>query len=158
MRCSFTPAEAPLDESSKTKSPSPGWRGSPATRSPIKSSGNTERRPPCTTALYWLAVPQGSAKAGSLVIASRKGQVIQIDKAEGVDQLTILLNDAMLDLDKQDITVRLGEKELFKGKAVRTVRTMDERHVGRGDPFQVFSARGSGQVGGEISQMVERDP
>jgi hypothetical protein len=72
---------------------------------------------------YWLAVPHGEAKAGRLVVASRSGQEVRVEKAEGVHSLTVRLSDAMLDLDR-DVRVTLADKELFNGKIPRTVRTL----------------------------------
>ena len=89
--------------------------------------------------LYWLALPEGQAKAGQLVIASRKGQDIEIEKAENVTRLTILLNDAMLDLDRP-ITLRMSGRQLFHGVAPRTIETLHSTLDQRGDPFLAFNA------------------
>ena len=87
---------------------------------------------------YWLAVPAKSAKAGSLVIASRDGQTIDIEKAEDVAHLTVLLNDKMLDLDKP-VTISAG-RELFKGKVKRTVAELAATLAERGDRELEFDA------------------
>ena len=88
---------------------------------------------------YWLAMPEGTAKAKQLVIASRKGQTIDIEKTEGVKSLTILLNDKMVDLDTP-VTIRMDGKTLFEGMVPRTVGELDKTLSERGDPDSVFSA------------------
>ncbi len=88
---------------------------------------------------YWLAVPPKEAKSDSLVIATRKGQTIEVLNAENVSKLLVRLDDRMLDLDKP-VTVKQGSKTLFTGIAPRTVRTMLESLAGRGDPGLVFDA------------------
>src|SRR5690606_15992158 len=65
---------------------------------------------------YWLAVPEGSANGGGLVIAERKGQRVEIEKAEGVEELIVRFSDAMdgLDLDREVVIAAKG-RTLFKG-------------------------------------------
>ena len=88
---------------------------------------------------YWLAVPTKSAMAGSLVVASRDKQKINIEKVEDVSHLTVLLNDRMLDLD-QPVIVTCAGRELFKGKINRTVAEQAATLGERGDPSLVFDA------------------
>jgi predicted peptidase len=88
---------------------------------------------------YWLAVPPKEAKDGTLVVAERKGQAVEIVKAEGVSKLLIRLDDRMADLD-EPVRVTHGGKELFAGVAPRTVAVMLKTLVGRGDPALVFDA------------------
>ena len=88
---------------------------------------------------YWLAVPKGEAAQGQLAVASRDGQTITIEKTEKLADLTILLNDQMLDLDKP-VTVMSGGKQLFKGVVKRTAAEMHQTLDGRGDPDLIFSA------------------
>jgi hypothetical protein len=88
---------------------------------------------------YWLAVPAKSAKAGSLVVASRDGQTIDIEKAEDVPHLMVLLNDKMLDLDKP-VTITCAGRELFKGKVKRTIGELAATLGQRGDRELVFDA------------------
>jgi hypothetical protein len=89
--------------------------------------------------LYWLAVPRDQARPGQLVIASRKGQEIRVEKAEGVGRLTVLLRDAMLDLD-QPVTISKDGKELFRGVVPRTAGTMRKTLELSGDPHLLFDA------------------
>ncbi|MSR31015.1 MAG: alpha/beta hydrolase [Gemmataceae bacterium] len=99
---------------------------------------------------YWLAVPNGQAKTGSLVVASRKGQAIEISQFQGVSKLLLRLNDTMADLDKE-ITVACKGKELFRGKAPRTVSNMVKTLAGRGDPRLVFEA----EIAVELPSQLE---
>jgi hypothetical protein len=88
---------------------------------------------------YWLAVPPKSAKAGALVVATRDGPTIDIEKAEDVPHLTVMLNDKMLDLDKP-VTITSAGRELFRGKLKRTVGELAKTLAERGDPDLVFGA------------------
>lgn len=110
------------------------------TRNPLpekvvwKQSSRTHDR------FYWLAMPEGTARAGQLVIASRDGQRIEIERAEGVDALTVMLSDAMLDLDRP-VSVSMAGGTLFEGKVTRTVASLAATLDERGDPKLVFPAR-----------------
>jgi dienelactone hydrolase len=88
---------------------------------------------------YWLATPAAQAKKGQLIVASRKDQTIDIEKTTGVKTVTILLNDKMLDLD-QPVTIKSGDKELFKGIIPRSINELHTTLDERGDPDLVFSA------------------
>jgi poly(3-hydroxybutyrate) depolymerase len=88
---------------------------------------------------YWLAVPEKEAKTGSLVIAARDGQTIDVTAAEKVATLLIRLDDRMLDLDKP-VRIRHDGKTLCEAVAPRTVAVMVATLAGRGDPSLVFSA------------------
>jgi hypothetical protein len=88
---------------------------------------------------YWLAVPMDQARTGQLIIASRDGQTINIEKADGVKSVTLLLNDAMLNLD-QPVVINMAGKQLFKGTLDRTIGELQMTLDERGDPGLVFSA------------------
>ncbi len=88
---------------------------------------------------YWLALPDGTAKAGQEIVASRDGQTIRIEKATDCDQLLVRLNDAMLDLD-QAVKIVAGDKVLFEGKVERQLRMIRKTLEERGDPRSIFSA------------------
>jgi predicted peptidase len=79
---------------------------------------------------YWLAVPPGTAKVGSAVIATVTGQTVQISEASDITCLLIRLDDRLVDLD-QPVTVRFLDKTLFEGIVPRTVamlqRTLETR-------------------------------
>lgn len=99
---------------------------------------------------YWLAVDMKDAKGGSLVIANRQGQQIEIIKAEQITTLILRLDDRMLDLDQPVVVTHQG-KELFRGVAARTIGTMISTLAGRGDPGLVFDS----QVSVAISKVGE---
>jgi hypothetical protein len=107
------------------------------TRSPLPKKVVWHQSPVTHDRFYWLAVPEGHAKAGQLVVASREGRNVRIKKADGVDRLTILLTDAMTDLDKP-VTVSMNGKTLFEGVVPRTVAALDATLRARGDPFLAF--------------------
>jgi len=109
-----------------TRNPAP-------TRVVWKQAGTTHDR------FYWLAVPPGDAKAGSLVEAKRDKQTIEIVKVENVKKLLIRLDDRMVVLDKP-VKVTLQGKVLFEGVAPRTIGTQVKTLVGRGDPKLIFDA------------------
>ncbi|KAA8473975.1 hypothetical protein BDE36_1652 [Arcticibacter tournemirensis] len=87
---------------------------------------------------YWLAVPRKSVKTGGEIVASYKGNEIDVAKNYS-DTLIIRLNDKMVDLDKPVKLNYLG-KQIFKGKLQRKVsvikKTIDERK----DPDLIFSS------------------
>ncbi|MDP6930349.1 MAG: transglutaminase domain-containing protein [Planctomycetota bacterium] len=86
---------------------------------------------------YWLAVDE--PKARSLLVVERQGQTIRILKAEGIGQLSIRLDDTMLDLD-QPVTVNMGDNTLFEGVAPRTMAIIEKTLRERGDPVGIWSA------------------
>ena len=95
---------------------------------------------------YWLAVSPKEAKGDSLVIATHKGQMIDIATAEKVDKLLIRLDDRMADLDIPVEVTRDGKK-LFSGMAERTIGVMVRTLAGRGDLKLMFDAEVSVAVG-----------
>ena len=88
---------------------------------------------------YWVAVNDENMEAGTTVVATRKGQNISIEEAEGLSELTIRFNDEMVDLD-QPVTITMGEKELFSGELERNIKTLADTLLDRGDPAAVYSA------------------
>lgn len=109
------------------------------TREPLPRRVVWHQSPVTHDRFYWLAVPKAQAKAGQLVAASRDGQEIRLEKLEAVDSLTVMLNDAMLDLDQPVVVSRDG-RTLFEGTAPRTIRTLHDTLAGRGDPHLVFES------------------
>ena len=107
------------------------------TRNPLpdkivwKQSGVTHDR------FYWLGVPAGDAKKVAMIVATRKGQTIDITKADGAKSVVVMLSDKMVDLD-QPVTVSMGGKELFKGVVPRTVAELHKSLIERGDPDSVY--------------------
>jgi hypothetical protein len=92
---------------------------------------------------YWLAVPHDQPEAGQLVVASRDGQEVRIEKTEGVRSLTLRFSDAMLDMERE-IRVTAGGKDLFRGNVPRTAGTLVTTLHECGDPSLMFE--GSVQV------------
>lgn len=88
---------------------------------------------------YWLAVPAGQGKVGTLVTARRQGQTVEVTAAEGVGRLLVRLDDRMLDLNRP-VTVTHAGKTLYTGTPSRTIAVMARTLAGRGDPKLVFDA------------------
>jgi len=86
---------------------------------------------------YWLAVDAPTAR--SRIVVERVGQEIRVLEADGIEQLTLRLDDAMLDLDAP-VTVRMGERILFEGHAPRTIATLMHTLAERGDPRGMWPA------------------
>ncbi|MBT3469833.1 MAG: alpha/beta hydrolase [Opitutae bacterium] len=115
-----------------------GWM-SMFTRNPVPKRVVWNQAGVAKSAFYWLAAPKDHVKAGASVIAEREGQVIRILEAHGTEKLTVLLDDRMLDLDKE-VTISRDGQILFRGRVERKLealsRTLNERH----DPRLSFSA------------------
>ncbi len=86
---------------------------------------------------YWLAVSEPKERAK--VVVSRDGQRISIDAWDAQGELALRLDDAMLDLDEEVVVVQ-GEKELFRGRAPRTIESLAKTLLERGDPKGLFSS------------------
>ena len=87
---------------------------------------------------YWLAVRGDSIKGRSRIVANINDQTVTIESST-VPEVVILLNDDMLDLDR-DVTILFGETTLYQGRIARN-RTVIERTLNeRGDPTGVFCA------------------
>ena len=95
---------------------------------------------------YWLAVPPGRAKPRSTVIVSVEGQEIRIEKADGVEELLIRLDDRLLDLDRP-VQVTSGGKTLFEGTVPRTIAGLERTLQGPGDPKLAFPAEFAVTIG-----------
>jgi hypothetical protein len=87
---------------------------------------------------YWLAVRGESIKGRSRIVASIEGQTVTIESST-VPEVVILLNDKMLDLDR-DVTITYRGKNIHHGRIDRQ-RTVIERTLKeRGDPTSLFCA------------------
>jgi len=86
---------------------------------------------------YWLAVPEGVAKTGGEIVATYKGNEVNIESSY-TDSLIIRLNDHMLNLDKP-VTVRFRGKKVFRGKVKRSLLTVEHTIRERKDPGLIFS-------------------
>ncbi len=98
---------------------------------------------------YWLAVEDEERKAGTLIQAAREGQRISVD-AQGVKRVRIGLNDRIANLD-EEIVVVSGERELYRGRMVRTVENLGRSLEERGDRGLMFSA----ELGVELTAEEE---
>ncbi len=110
------------------------------TRTPLPTKVVWKQASTTHDRFYWLAMPQDQAAGGQLVIARRDGQTIEIEKSAAVKSLTILLNDAMLDLDKP-VAIRAAGRQLFSGTVERTIANLEATLAGRGDPDEIFPSR-----------------
>ena len=87
---------------------------------------------------YWLGVNEIPEKK-PLIIASREGQKFSIEESE-VDSVSILVNDEMLNMDKE-IAIDWQGKTVESKKVVRTIGQLVDSLLERGDPRMMFSAR-----------------
>jgi hypothetical protein len=85
---------------------------------------------------YWLAVDADQAKAGAEVRAEVVGQTVQLEAPE-ISEITVRFNDKMLDLD-QEVTIRSGQRELFRGTITRTIGAIATSLAERGDPTSIY--------------------
>ena len=88
---------------------------------------------------YWVALPGAEVKARQLIIVSREGQQFNVDKADGIGTLCILLNDEMIDF-AEPVTVKFGGKKVHEGKVSRSIAAISRTMIERGDPGLIFSA------------------
>ena len=86
---------------------------------------------------YWLAV--GNPATGMKTVVERRGQTIEILDWDDQGDLSLRLDDSMLDLDAP-VVVKQGENELFNGKPPRTVATLAKTLRERNDPKGLFPA------------------
>ena len=88
---------------------------------------------------YWVALPPEEIKARQLITVSRDGQQFNVDEADGVGSLRILLNDEMIDFD-EPVTVNFGGKKVYEGKVNRSISAIAKTMIDRGDLGLIFSA------------------
>ena len=89
------------------------------------------------TRLYWLENPD--PKQGQRIVAERDGQEVRILEAPPGIALRILLDDSMLDLDR-DVRVTQGGTELFAGRVPRSKAVVERVLADRYDPRAAFCA------------------
>lgn len=90
-------------------------------------------------AFYWLSVPAETAKPGNRVVAERSGNTITILEND-YPELTIWLNDQMVDLDRPIRIIDRGGRELFSGMVPRTIGHLVRSMRDRGDRAYLFPA------------------
>ena len=85
---------------------------------------------------FWLAVDKLSQD--KVVHVKIRDQIINVN-ADDLDEISIRLNDNMLDLN-YEIIVKSDNKELYKGPANRTINTIHKTLAERGDPTSTFTS------------------
>lgn len=86
---------------------------------------------------YWLRVDEPRAR--SRIVVERDGAEIRIVESQGIDRLTVRLDDTMVDLDAP-VTVRQGDETVFEGPVPRTIETIARTLAERNDPTGVYFA------------------
>jgi hypothetical protein len=86
---------------------------------------------------YWLAVEEPSK--GSKLVVERDGQVFRILEADGISQLSLLLDGEMVDFSKE-ILVFYGEEQIFRAKVQKSMDVMRRSLSERGDFGGIWEA------------------
>ena len=87
---------------------------------------------------YWLAVPAAEKRERTKIVAGYAKQVVTLE-SDDVKQVTVMLDDRMMDLDKP-VTVRAGGAALFEGLVPRSVAGLVACLQSTGDPELAFPA------------------
>jgi hypothetical protein len=88
---------------------------------------------------YWVCIPLSEAAKGKELRVTRKGNRIVIDKSD-YKEVTIYLNDQMVDLNKPVIVEKDGQV-IFNRKVPRQLSTMEECWKTRKDMNYVFPSK-----------------
>lgn len=88
---------------------------------------------------YWLSAPVDELQEGKEVIASIKGNIVNIEKCD-YTSITLSLNDKMMNLDNP-VTVVYKGKKVFDGKVERRSDVMRSTLYSRNDPAYMFPAQ-----------------
>ena len=86
---------------------------------------------------YWLKVNQPIAK--SRVVVSRDGNLFRIESADGLQEITLRMDESMIDFSK-DVVVMHEQTELFRGRLSPSLDTLRNTLRERGDPKAMWSA------------------
>ncbi|MBM4110079.1 MAG: polyhydroxyalkanoate depolymerase [Phycisphaerae bacterium] len=86
---------------------------------------------------YWLKV--SAPKQGSRVVVTRTGNTITIESWRDLSELTIRLDDTMVDLD-EPVVVRTPTTVLHDGPVARSRKVMETTLAERGDPTGIYPA------------------
>ncbi len=108
------------------------------TRDPLPKKIVWEQNAVVHPCFYWLAVPEKQARGGQKITATREGQTIHIE-SQDAGEITVLLNDRMMDLDSP-VTITRNGATVFTGVPPRTMATLGSTLAMRGDPELIFSA------------------
>ena len=87
---------------------------------------------------YWLSLPPGTARAGTLIRASVEGNVITLDAPE-VSRVILRLHDRLLDLDRP-VKVMFNGQVVFQGEVARQANAILESLRQRADPNSAATA------------------
>ncbi len=90
------------------------------------------------TRFYWLARPKDEVKAGQELVAERAGQIITL-ASTNVTTVTVLLNDALLDLD-EPVIIQADGLTLYSNVVPRRLACLEKTLSDSGDPQLAFSA------------------
>lgn len=90
---------------------------------------------------YWLQVPKNELKRGNKVqVTVQEKNTISIQHCD-YSQLTLFLNDALVDLNRSVKIIGPNGRTLFKGKLRRTEENLRSTLAQRGDPSYAFPAQ-----------------
>lgn len=89
---------------------------------------------------YWLGMNPESSKAGQELVVKREGQNFLVERAEGVSEFDLVLDDQVVDLELP-ITVKNGNKVLYQGIIPRTLKNLVKSLRHRADRFQMAPAQ-----------------
>jgi hypothetical protein len=88
---------------------------------------------------YWLAADESNRSKGALIRAHFDAKGVHITAAQGVKRITVLLSDAMLDLDAP-VHIDFMGKSLAELPVQRTIGMLHRTLEERGEPAMLFSA------------------
>jgi hypothetical protein len=108
------------------------------TRDPVPAKVVWRQDDVTHTRFYWLARPQDEVKKDQEIIALRAGQTVTLTSTN-VQTVTVLLNDALLNLE-EPVIIRAGGETLFSNHVARTAVTLARTLEERGDTNLAFSA------------------
>lgn len=86
---------------------------------------------------YWLALPEGAPESPGRIAVRREGQSIVVETAGEAETILVRLDDRMLDPDA-GVRVVHGDRVLHDGPVRRTIASLVNTLVERGDPELVF--------------------
>ncbi len=86
---------------------------------------------------YWLGLPEENNENKAVLVVTRSGQNIHIERADHVQKLFIYLNDEMVDLNRK-VRVHYNGSVIFDAISERTISTIWESLSRRNDPEQLF--------------------
>lgn len=90
---------------------------------------------------YWLQVPEKEMKRGNKVIVDVQDKNTIVIQQCDYSELTIYLNDALVNLDKPIKVKSPNGRTLFKGRLPRTEENLRATLSQRGDPSYAFPAQ-----------------